>query len=186
MEPGTAVQGTTTSSCVSLLPVSRSAGNGRSAGRGNTAMVNVFVLRAPGTNCDGETCYAFERVGARTNGVHVNALLASPQLLDRYQILVFPGGFSYGDDVAAGKILANQFRLSLGEQLRKFRDRGNLILGICNGFQVLVKAGLLPGWDGPEADGQVATLKTNDSGRFEDRWISLAVHPGRSPFLQGT
>src|SRR5437867_908814 len=88
-------------------------------GEHRMATVNVLVLRAPGTNCDEEACYAFERVAGRPNRVHVNALLESPCMLHDYQVLVLPGGFAYGDDVAAGKILANQLRLRLADQLRE-------------------------------------------------------------------
>jgi phosphoribosylformylglycinamidine synthase len=95
---------------------------------------------------------------------------------------VIPGGFAYGDDVAAGKILANQLSVFLADELRRFRDREKLILGICNGFQALLKAGLvLP----PDDDGPLATLAHNESGKFEDRWIHLQANPGKCPFLQG-
>ena len=104
-------------------------------------------------------------------------------MLRNYQILVVPGGFSYGDDVAAGKILANQLRHFLGEALRHFRDQEKLLLGICNGFQALLKAGLLVSPD-PE-DGPLATLTGNDSGGYEDRWIYLRATPGKCPFLKG-
>ncbi len=149
------------------------------------ATVNVLVLRAPGTNCDMEACHAFELAGARPTRVHVNALVESPRILDEYQVLVVPGGFSYGDDVAAGKILANQLRIGLGDSMRQFRDSGRLIIGICNGFQVLIKSGLLPGWDETNGDMQPATLANNDSGKFEDRWIHMIGEPGRCVFLQG-
>jgi phosphoribosylformylglycinamidine synthase len=149
------------------------------------AKVNVLVLRSPGANCDLETCHAFERGGARPTRVHINALLEAPDILADYQVLVVPGGFSYGDDVAAGKILANQLRVGLADELRAFRDRGKLILGICNGFQVLIKSGLLPGWDDGRGTDQPATLANNDSGRFTDRWIHLAAEPGECVFLQG-
>src|SRR5215468_3520500 len=111
----------------------------------------VLVLRAPGANCDAEAQFAFELAGALAERVHVNRLREQPSLLKRYQILVIPGGFTYGDDVAAGKILANQLAHFLGDALREFRDAGKLILGICNGFQALLKAGLLlpPDEDGP-------------------------------------
>jgi phosphoribosylformylglycinamidine synthase len=149
------------------------------------ATVNVLVLRAPGTNCDGETCHAFALAGARPTRVHVNALLESPGMLGEYQVLVIPGGFCYGDDVAAGKILANQLRIGLADHLRGFRDAGKLIIGICNGFQVLIKSGLLPGWDDSGGDVQPATLANNDSGKFEDRWIHMVAKPGKCVFLAG-
>jgi phosphoribosylformylglycinamidine synthase len=106
-------------------------------------------------------------------------------MLREYQLLVIPGGFAYGDDVAAGKILANQLRLRLAEPILQFRDSGKLVLGICNGFQVLIKSGLLPGWENSAGDAQPATLALNQSGHFEDRWVHLAAGPGRCPFLAG-
>jgi phosphoribosylformylglycinamidine synthase I len=147
------------------------------------ATPRALILRAPGANCDAEAQFAFERAGGIAERVHINRLRESPQLLQRYQILVIPGGFTYGDDVAAGKILANQLRHFLGEALRKFRDQEKLILGICNGFQALLKAGLIIPPD--EDEGPLATLAHNESGRFEDRWIYLRANPGNCPFLKG-
>jgi phosphoribosylformylglycinamidine synthase len=145
--------------------------------------VQVLILRAPGTNCDGEAVHAFELAGAAAERVHVNQLREDPTLLRRYQVLVIPGGFSYGDDVAAGKILANQLRSFLGDEMLRFRDDGKLILGICNGFQVLLKAGLLvPATNG---EGVPATLTNNAQGKFEDRWIRMSATPGKCPFVQG-
>ena len=102
------------------------------------AQPRCIVLRAPGTNCDGETVFAFQRAGAQTDLVHINRLLETPQLLDDYQILCLPGGFSYGDDIASGRILATQIYHHLADQMQTFRDAGKLLLGICNGFQVMV------------------------------------------------
>ncbi len=137
-----------------------------------------LVLRAPGTNCDEETALAWERAGAVVETWHVGRVLEAPDLLDQFQILTIPGGFSYGDDLGAGRILA--VRLSaLGDALRHYHDRGGLILGICNGFQVLVKAGLLPGG----TNATRATITHNDSGQFEARWVRLTPTPGKSPFL---
>ena len=101
--------------------------------------VKAIVLRAAGINCDLETQNAFELAGATADRVHINRIIEDKSLLDGYQILVVPGGFSYGDDVAAGKILANQIKHHLYEQVRKFIDAGKLVLGICNGFQVLAE-----------------------------------------------
>ncbi|MFC1931806.1 phosphoribosylformylglycinamidine synthase I [Chloroflexota bacterium] len=137
-------------------------------------MVKVIVLRAPGTNCDGETIYAFQQAGADVASVHVNRLICREQHLSDYQILVIPGGFTYGDDIGAGKVLANELGLKLGEDMLEFVESGGLILGICNGFQVLVKAGILPD---PAAGGaQRLTLANNDSGKFECRWIHMVVN----------
>lgn len=146
------------------------------------AIPRALVLRAPGANCDLEAQFALERAGASADRVHINRLRENPDLLQRYQILLVPGGFTYGDDVAAGKILANQLAHFLGDALRQFRDGDKLILGICNGFQALLKAGLiLP----PDEEGSLATLTDNGSGHFEDRWIHLQVVPGQCPFLVG-
>lgn len=142
---------------------------------------HALILRAPGTNCDAETQFAFERAGATADVVHVNRLREQPRLLRNYQVLVIPGGFCYGDDAGAGKILATQLTF-LGDALREFRDRENLILGICNGFQVLLKAGLLIP---PDEDGPLSTLTYNVHGRFEDRWIYMSVSPGNCPWLTG-
>lgn len=143
--------------------------------------VRVIVLRAAGTNCDLESKYAFEREGARAELVHVNRLLATPSLLDQYDVLFIPGGFTYGDDISAGRILANQLRFKLGKQVRKFIENGGLVLGVCNGFQVLVKAGLLPDPFGPQR--QTVTLAGNDSGRFECRWVYLKISSKKAEFI---
>lgn len=130
-----------------------------------------------------ETAYAFERAGGKAERWHINRLLDDPTLLTDYQILCLPGGFSYGDDVAAGRILANQIQHHLAEHLEGFKAAGKLILGICNGFQVLIKSGLLLPND--PALGPPATLTWNDSGKFEDRWVRLAVHGSKCVFLKG-
>jgi len=136
--------------------------------------VRAIILRAPGTNCDVETAFAFERAGALVSRVHVNRLIRHEQHLSDYQIMVVPGGFTYGDDISAGKVLANELRLKLGEDITRFIEDGGLILGICNGFQVLVKAGILPGLS--NGGSQLLTLGANDSGRFECRWSYLKVN----------
>ncbi len=134
--------------------------------------VKTLILRVPGTNCDGETAFAFQQAGAEVSLVHINELIRRQQRLADYQILVIPGGFTYGDDISAGKVLANELRLKLGEDVLRFIEGGGLILGICNGFQALVKAGFLPG---SSVDSSL-TLTTNDSGRFECRWVHLRVN----------
>ena len=142
----------------------------------------VLILRAPGTNCDEESAYAFERAGGNAERMHIARLLESPRLLGDFQILCLPGGFSYGDDIAAGRILGNQIRHHLADACREFRDAGKLVLGICNGFQILLKTGLL---DLDDEGGSQATLTWNDSAKFEARWVQLIVAPGNSVFLQG-
>src|SRR5439155_20565056 len=147
-----------------------------------TAMAapRVLVLRAPGSNCDLEAAFAFEQAGGFPERVHINRLREQPSLVQGFQILVIPGGFTYGDDVAAGKILANELRHFLGDALMRFRDAEKLILGICNGFQAMLKAGLLIP---PDDEGPLATLTNNSHGKFEDRWIYLQATPGKCPFL---
>jgi len=147
--------------------------------------VRTLVLRAAGTNCDEETAYAFRKAGAKAELVHINELVRKEKDLSDYHILAIPGGFTYGDDISAGRILANELKYKLADQLLHFIEEGKLVLGICNGFQVLVKAGLLPALKG-HGKAQEATLGWNDSGRFEDRWVYLKVEPGnRCAFTKG-
>jgi phosphoribosylformylglycinamidine synthase I len=130
----------------------------------------VCVVRTAGTNCDWETAFAFEKAGAEAERVHINRIVADKEALLRYEILALPGGFSYGDDIASGKIFANELKYKLAPEMKQFIRDGKLIIGICNGFQILVKAGFLPGND---ALAQEATLTLNDSAKFEDRWTYL-------------
>ena len=141
--------------------------------------IRALIVRAPGTNCDAETAFAFREAGADVALVHINKLIGRGEVLSDYQIMVIPGGFTYGDDIGAGRVFANELRIKLGDDIRAFIDRGGLILGICNGLQVLVKAGFLPGGDKAE---QAVTLAANDSGRFECRWVYLKVNR-QSPCL---
>jgi phosphoribosylformylglycinamidine synthase len=147
------------------------------------ARVKAIVVRAAGINCDMETEYALELAGAKAERVHINKMTSDKKLLDQYQILVFPGGFSYGDDVAAGKILANQTIHHLSESIQKFIDDSKLVLGICNGFQVLVKAGILPSDNSTGKQGAV-TITYNDSGKYEDRWVYLAPQTEKCIFIE--
>jgi len=136
--------------------------------------VRTLILRVPGTNCDAETRFAFQQAGAEVSLVHINQLIHGEERLTDYQIMVVPGGFTYGDDISAGKVLANELRLKLGEDILRFIEDGKLILGICNGFQVLIKAGFLPE---PSENGSLKlTVSGNDSGRFECRWVYLKVN----------
>ncbi len=149
----------------------------------------ILVLRAPGTNCDRETAYAFEAAGAETHALHVNALLSRPKLLSNAHGLVIPGGFSYGDDLGAGTVLGTTLRVRLRDAIRKLVDRGGIVLGICNGFQVLVKTGLLPGLDGDalaagETPHRTASLASNVQNRYEDRWVTLEATSEKSVFFR--
>ena len=141
--------------------------------------LRVLVLRAAGINCDEETAFAWRNAGAAVETAHVNRLVEQPRLLAEFQVLTIPGGFSYGDDIASGKILSNQLVHHLGDDLGQFVARGGAVLGICNGFQVLVRMGLLPGSD----CGVPCTLTLNDSGRYEDRWVTVRATSPACVFL---
>lgn len=134
--------------------------------------IKVIVLRTAGTNCDKETAFAFEETGATAELVHVNQLTRDEKRLSDYQILAIPGGFSYGDDIASGKILANELKFGIEDDVRNFVKDGKLIIGICNGFQILVKSALLPNISGDFKTIE-STLTLNDSAKFEDRWVHL-------------
>jgi phosphoribosylformylglycinamidine synthase len=132
----------------------------------------VLILRTAGTNCDVETANAFKMAGASPELVHVRELASKKKSVFDYAIVAIPGGFSYGDDVAAGRILANEIKARV-KDLRGFVRSGRPVIGICNGFQVLVKAGLLPQ---TSAGDQTASLTVNDSNRFETRWVRLRIN----------
>jgi phosphoribosylformylglycinamidine synthase len=144
----------------------------------------TLILRTAGTNCDGETAHAFELAGSQPKFLHLNRVLEKPAVLDDFQILAIPGGFSYGDDIAAGRIFANQIVHHLRDALHRFVDAGKAVIGVCNGFQVLVKTDLLPGSLAGRS-GQTATLTNNDCGRFVDRWVRLKPHAGKCIWTQG-
>lgn len=143
----------------------------------------ILILRTAGTNCDYETAHAFQLAGAEIALIHINQLISGKTHLTDYQVMAIPGGFSYGDDISAGILLANELRHKLTEQLTEFVDSGKLILGICNGFQVLVRAGLLPRLNSQTA--QQATLTMNTSAKFECRWIHLETHQSACIFTRG-
>jgi len=136
----------------------------------------ILILRAAGTNCERETAWGYQLAGAETEIIHINRLVEKPDILDSYQALTIPGGFSYGDDIGSGKIFANQLKFNLMESIDRLIDRKGLILGICNGFQVLIKSGLL-------GEG-VSTLTHNDSGKYIDIWVKLKVNGSASVFLK--
>lgn len=144
--------------------------------------IRVLLLRAAGINCDLETRHAWELAGAAVEPAHVRRLIDRPALLDQAQILTLPGGFSYGDDIAAGRILAAQLQRHLGDALRAFVDAGKLVLGVCNGFQVLVQTGLLPVRTAPNQ--RTCTIADNDPPGFQDRWVYLHASTNRCVFLE--
>lgn len=134
-----------------------------------------LVLKTDGTNCDAESFYALKLAGAKPFIAHINDVKKDKQLLRASDALVIPGGFSYGDDVKSGKIEAIELLAYLEDELKEFVEKGKPILGICNGFQVLVRTGILPFERLGEMD---ATLVHNDSGKFECRWINLKIEKG--------
>ena len=137
--------------------------------------VNVLVLTGYGLNCDHETAYAFELAGANASRVHINSLIDGSIVLDDFQIMVFIGGFSWGDDHGAGVIQAVRMKTHLGDRLLSFVEGGNLVMGICNGFQTLVNLGLLPGFDHNYQTRSLA-LAFNDCGNFRNQWVNLKVN----------
>ncbi len=138
----------------------------------------ALVIRSAGTNCDGEMCRAFDLAGAWADLVHLDRLIAEPQRIAEYDLIGFPGGFSYGDDIAAGRVMAVKVRERLHEPLREAADRGVLMIGACNGFQALVQTGLLPGrapgeWPADRLPPQSVALAANADGRFIDQWLRI-------------
>lgn len=146
--------------------------------------IRALVLRTAGTNCDQETIHALKTCGAESDLIHVNQVLSGHIRLHPYNLLVIPGGFSYGDDISAGKVLANELKYRLKDQLVKFVESNKPIVGICNGFQVLVKAGLLPGFDFMD-ETQNVTLALNNSSRFQCEWVGLKSELSSARWLKG-
>jgi phosphoribosylformylglycinamidine synthase len=142
----------------------------------NKNKVNVLILTGYGLNCDHETAYAFEQAGANAVRVHINSLIEGAVTLENFQIMVFVGGFSWGDDHGAGVIQSVRMKINIGNKIIEFIENGNLVLGICNGFQTLVNLGLLPGFDHDYQMRSVA-LTFNDCGNFRDDWVRLKVNP---------
>jgi phosphoribosylformylglycinamidine synthase len=135
--------------------------------------VRVLVFSGYGLNCEEEAAYGFERAGGKADIVHINDVIDGKVKLENYDIITFPGGFAYGDDTGSGKAYGNRVKNHLMKPLQKFLDSGKLVIGICNGFQILTQIGILPG-----------TLTFNESNRYSDRWIDMKVE-GNSPWLTG-
>lgn len=144
----------------------------------------ALILTGFGINCEFETAHALELGGARPEFVHFNQLQAKPDVLSEYQMFVLPGGFSFGDDIQSGRVLANKFRSRLRKPLEQFVDSGKPVVGICNGFQTLVQLGVLPGWD--NWGDRALTLMQNASGKFEDRWVRLRTEASVCKFAQNS
>ena len=139
----------------------------------NKTKPKIIIMSGYGLNCEEETKFAFETAGGVADIVHINDLIKKPKMLSRYQILVFPGGFSYGDDTGSGKAYANKFKNHLAKELAEFLSRNTLAIGICNGFQIMTNLGILPG-----------ALAHNKNGQYIDRWVDLEAK-GNSPWLKG-
>ena len=133
----------------------------------------ILIIAGYGLNCEDETEYAFQRAGAEAKQIHVNDLIKNPRQLKDYQILVFPGGFSYGDDTGSWKAYANKFKNHLAKELEEFLSGDTLAIGICNGFQIMTNLGMLPGG-----------LTYNKNRQYIDRWVDLEM-VGTSPWLKG-
>jgi len=147
----------------------------------------VCVITGFGINADEELAWAFDRAGGDAVRVHAGDLISAPRLLSTFRIIAFPGGFSFGDHLGSGKVFATLFRRTLGAELGEFIAGGGLVLGICNGFQVLVKMGVLPNLEGRGT--QEVSLIHNDSGEYEDRWVRVRCGQGGCPtwtFPSGT
>jgi phosphoribosylformylglycinamidine synthase len=138
--------------------------------------VRALIITGFGLNCEAETAHAFKLAGARPEKVHLNDLLDGHRCLDEFHVLAFIGGFSFGDHIASGRVLANRLKHRLEEPLQRFIAQGKLIIGICNGFQTIAKLGILPGLDG-DYRRQTVTLTHNDCGVFRDAWVTLRVEP---------
>src|SRR3989344_2871376 len=132
----------------------------------------IIIMSGYGLNCEEETKFVFDSVGGIADIVHINDLIAKPKMLLEYQILVFPGGFSYGDDTGSGKAYANKFKNHLIRELEEFLSRDTLAIGICNGFQIMTNLEILPG-----------ALTYNKKGNYIDRWVDLGAK-SNSPWLK--
>jgi phosphoribosylformylglycinamidine synthase len=146
--------------------------------------VRALVITGYGINCEEETNFALEMAGAESRIIHINDLIENKKLMDQVNILAFPGGFSYGDDTGSGKAFANKVKNNIFDQIRSFIDKGGLVIGICNGFQVLVGLGLLPALDKQYGKTEVALIHNNQA-RFECRWTKIKVQSKKCVFTKG-
>ena len=141
----------------------------------STIKPKVLIPSGYGLNCEDETAFGYRSLGADVDTVHINDIIGNPRMIENYHILALVGGFSDGDHIASGKIHANRLKYRLGDALDQFIKDEKLIIGICNGFQAMIKAGLLPALDN-DYKTETMTLTYNDSGRFEDRWVHLGIN----------
>ncbi len=145
--------------------------------------IKAIILSGYGLNCEEETKHAFELAKISADIIHINDLISNPALLKRYQIVALPGGFSYGDDTGSGNAFANKLRNKLWREIKNFVRKDKLVIGICNGFQILVNLGLLPAVRKKYGTRQVALLH-NDSARYINRWVDVKVESAISPWLR--
>lgn len=148
------------------------------------AKPSALILTGYGINCDDETAYAFEKAGAVSKVIHINDIIDSPRILQNFQIFTVPGGFSYGDDAGSGKALANKIKNNLMQEFQSFLENDTLMLGICNGFQVIVNLGIVPAINNSLGEAEVS-LEYNRTFRYECRWVDLAVENTNSIFTKG-
>ncbi len=143
--------------------------------------MKAIVLRAAGTNCDYELETGLRLAGFKTENVHVNELISGSRKLSDFQLLGIPGGFSAGDYLGSGKVFANKLLFKLKDEVPKFVEAGGLVFGVCNGFQALVKAGILPGFAENYME-QLTTLTLNNPAGFQCRWVKLRKRQSRCIF----
>lgn len=142
----------------------------------------ALIFSGYGLNCEEETKFAFEKGGANADIVHINDLIENPKRLENYQTLAFPGGFSYGDDTGSGNAFANKIKNHLWEKIEKFRKKERLVIGICNGFQILVNLGLLPALNRKYGTREAALLH-NTAARYTVRWVDLKIE-NKTPWFK--
>lgn len=148
-----------------------------------TLKVKILIFTGYGLNADKELKWAFDIAGGEADIVHLEDIIENPGIIDRYNIIAFPGGFSFGDHLSSGKIYANIVRYKLFDKIRNFIENGKLVIGICNGFQIITRLGIVPSLD--DNYKQTVSLLANDSGHFEDRWITVKNNNPNSPWLAG-
>ncbi len=145
--------------------------------------MKAMLLRAAGTNCDYELGFALQKAGFKIENVHINELILGRKKLKGFRLLGIPGGFAAGDYLGSGKVFANKLLFKIKEQVPKFINEGNLVIGICNGFQVLTKAGILPGFNGNYSE-QLTTLTLNQPLGFQCRWVKLKSQKSKCIFTK--
>ena len=143
--------------------------------------MKVLILSGYGINCEEETLNAFNTVGIKGNIVHINDLIQSPKKLKNFQILAFPGGFSYGDHTGSGNAMAHKIKSNLLEHISNFTEQDKLVIGTCNGCQILVNLGIVPAFEGYKRE---VALVENDVATYQCRWIKLKVTNNKSPWLK--